>query len=132
MAKVGRPTKYEEQYCQWVIDHMAKGLSVESFAGVVHVSKSTLYEWMDNFPEFSDAVKEGREQSRLFWEKIGIDGLFNHSEPGVGSKSFNTANWIFQMKNRFKEEWRDKQEHDHSSSDGSMQPVINIIKPKDE
>lgn len=115
MGKVGRPTKYEKDYCIDVIDHMEQGYSFESFAGLVGVAKSTLYEWQDRNPEFSDAVKIAFEKCRLFWEKEGIKGLWS----GNGS-NFNSTNWIFQMKNRFKDEWREKQEFDHSSSDGSM------------
>lgn len=127
MAKVGRPTKYKPEYCEMVIEHMSEGFSVESFAALVDTHKQTIYNWMQEHPEFLDAIKIGYDKSRLWWEIQGMNGLWS-----TKAGSFNSSNYIFQMKNRFREEWRDKQEHDHSSSDGSMQPVINIIKPKDE
>src|SRR5690606_1482922 len=110
------------------------GLSIESFGGVVDVSKSTIYEWIDNFSDFSDSVKTGTEKSRLFWEKAGVKGLFNRSESGVGSESFNTANWIFTMKNRFRDEWRDKQEVDHTTNGESINIISlgNGVKPSDD
>lgn len=108
----GRPTKYELGYCQKLIDHMAGGLSFESFAGEIGVHRDTLYEWEKVHPEFSDAKKIGTDASLLKWEKIGRDNIINSSEssPGFGgsARSINSAVWIFNMKNRFK--WRDKQE----------------------
>ena len=130
----GRPSKYDPKYCDMIIEHMEGGLSIESFGGVVDVSKSTIYEWIDNFSEFSDSVKTGTEKSRLFWEKAGVKGLFNRSESGVGSESFNTANWIFNMKNRFRDEWRDKQEVDHTTNGESINIISlgNGVKPSDD
>lgn len=53
--KAGQPTKYKPEYCQLVIDHMSRGLSFESFAGVVGTCKQTIYSWMAKYPEFLDA-----------------------------------------------------------------------------
>lgn len=103
----GRPTKYKPEYCDMVINHMAQGLSKESFAGVVGTHKQTIYNWTEEYPEFLDAVKRGEELSRLFWEDLGRKGA-------MGSEEFNAAAWIFNIKNRFREEWRDKQDVEHS------------------
>lgn len=101
-SPVGRPSKYKEEYCQMIIDHMKRGLSIESFAGVVGVHKDTIYEWKEVHPEFSDALKQGEAQSLLFWELLGIDGA-NGKIPNFSASSF-----IFNMKNRF--DWKDKKE----------------------
>ena len=102
----GRPTKYLPEYCDLLITHMDNGYSFQSFAGLVNVSKDTLYEWEKNYIEFSDAKKIGFEKSRLFWEKIGID---------LSKKNFgNPTAFIFNMKNRFPEDWREKHEIEHS------------------
>ena len=37
-------------------------------------------------------------------------------------ENFNATSYIFNMKNRFKEDWRDRHDLDHTSSDGSMSP----------
>lgn len=111
----GQPTLYREEYCEDLIDHMAKGLSFESFAAKVPCNRDTLYNWVKLFPEFSDAKQIGMQQARLWWESKGLEGLFNTSEydkeAGTGSsKSMNAALWIFNMKNRFPDEWKDKTE----------------------
>jgi len=100
----GRPTDYKSEYCDQLILHMNEGLSFESFSAIVGVCKDTLYEWAKVNKEFSDAKKRGTELSRYFWEKIGVDGA-----TGI-IKNFNCTAWIFNMKNRFRNEWADRQE----------------------
>lgn len=108
----GRPTDYKPEFCQMVIDHMASGLSFESFAGIVECHKSSLYEWQAKHPEFSDAVSLAFSKCKVFWESKGIDGLETiHSrdkEGGSFSKSMNATIWKFNMQNRFG--WADKVE----------------------
>lgn len=106
----GRPTDYKEEYCELLIEHMAKGFSFESFAGVVGVSKQTLYDWAERHSEFLDAKKVAFEENRYFWEKIGIELANGKNVDG------NPTAWIFNMKNRFREEWRDKQEIEQNSN----------------
>lgn len=99
-GKGGRPSKYKKEYCDLLVEKMGEGYSIEAFAGFIGVSKDTIYEWADQRDEFSDAKKEGEAQSRLFWERMGMAGM-------VGKvKNFNSAVWIFNMKNRFG--WRDQ------------------------
>ena len=100
----GRPTKYEERFCEMLIDHMAEGLSYESFAGLVGVCKQTIYTWETQHPMFLDAKRRGFEKNRLFWERAGLQGMFM----GGKDNPFNATVWVFNMKNRFN--WSDKTE----------------------
>lgn len=95
----GQPTKYKPEYCEQLIEHFSRGKSFDAFAGVLRVNPDTIYEWAKKHKEFSEAKKIGQGISRNFWEDMGIDGV---EIPG-----FNTALWIFNMKNRFG--WRDRQ-----------------------
>lgn len=112
---IGRPSKYKPEYCEQLIEHMASGLSFESFAAIVDVNQDTLHEWAKVHEEFSEAKKAAYMKNLLFWEKLGVDHIINSSESesyGEGqsrssSKSLNSAVYIFNMKNRHK--WRDKQ-----------------------
>jgi hypothetical protein len=99
----GRPSKYDEKFCQMLIDHMAKGLSYETFGPSINVAQSTVELW-EKHPEFSGAKKEAFGKCRLFWESIGIEGIWNEKDGRV----LNTGNYVFQMKNRFK--WTDRVE----------------------
>lgn len=118
---VGRPSKYMPEYCEQLIDHMSKGYSFDSFAGVVEVNQDTLHEWAKVHEEFSESKNIAFSKCKIFWEKIGIDNILNISETesfgkneyNTKSVSLNSSAWIFNMKNRFK--WRDKQEDENDS-----------------
>jgi len=109
---MARPTDYRSEYCQTLIEHMAKGYSFESFAGLIKAGRSTIYLWLDEHDEFMDAKKEGLELCRLFWEGKAIELIEEQSEYDAQTKTtttkkLNTTLWIFNMKNRFKDEWSD-------------------------
>lgn len=112
---IGRPSKYKPEYCEKLIEHMASGLSFESFAGVIEVNVDTLHEWAKVHEEFSDSKRLAFAKNMAFWEKLGIEHIINKSDSeslgdGVSSsksRSLNASVWIFNMKNRFK--WRDRQ-----------------------
>lgn len=110
IPKTGRPTKYDPSYCEMLIRDMEDGYSVEAFAGLIGVSKQTLYNWFDQYPEFLDAKEIGLSKSRRYFEGKGNTGLEHQvircEQSGtVNTVRLNTQNWIFQMKNRFK--WKD-------------------------
>lgn len=113
----GQPTKYRPEYCERLVEHMTKGLSFESFAAQVDVSRDTLYEWAHKHPDFSDAKGRGDSKARLFWEEMGVEGVF--------LSPFNQAVWSLHMKNRFG--WRDKQEiEQRTETTVKVEGVLNL------
>ena len=114
----GRPTKYEKRFCKVAREFLSEGYSVKALAGHIGVNYSTLYQWSYDYPEFSDALKSGQAASALWWERA----LRQVATTGDG----NASAAIFGVKNRSQEEWRDKIEQDHTSSDGSMQSVDRV------
>jgi len=116
--KVGRPTKYLERYCDDVVKHMEQGASLTSFAASIDVCRDTITEWANTHPEFSLSVKRGKAKCASWWESVARTGA-------VGGES-NPALIIFGLKNMSPHDWRDKQEVDHQSSDGSMTPTIQV------
>jgi hypothetical protein len=129
-SKGGAPTLFRGEYCQMLIDHMAKGYSYESFAAVIDVDRSTLYAWESIHEGFSDAKKKAFEKNLLFWEKQGIDGLYSETEydKNTGkpsrSKSINSSIWNINMKNRHK--WRDKQPDEEPQVNVTVNNVTNL------
>jgi hypothetical protein len=125
--KPGRPSLYKPEYGAMLIQHMSEGLSFEAFGGVVGVCARTLYDWEQAHPEFLQAKKTGESFSRLYWEKIGRDGLHNEViKDGDGctvTRSINATIWIFNMKNRFK--WRDRIE-DVDPDDKDDRPLAEL------
>jgi len=93
----GRPTLYEDRFCEELIAHMAEGFTFESFAGVVGVTRDTLYNWQNQHAEFLDAHKIGTEKSLLEHERK----LNKIMDGGDGS----VPAILFALKARHK--WRD-------------------------
>jgi len=56
-------TKYKLEYSRQVVDYMATGHSLRSFAHLIGVSKDTITPWKKRYPEFRDACILGK---RLF------------------------------------------------------------------
>jgi hypothetical protein len=110
----GRPSLYDPSFCDGVVPFMAQGYSTTALAGHLGVSRQTIYDWMGAHPEFLDAVKRGQAASSIWWE----NRLRDNAEKGEG----NATSAIFGLKNRAPDDWRDRREHDHTSSDGSMTP----------
>ncbi len=117
----GRPTKYEPRFCEEVEDLMAQGYSLGAFAGHVGVARSTINEWIDNHPEFSEAVSRAKAKRLLMWEGIGLKVA---QYGGSGGQATMT---IFGLKNMGEDEWRDKQEFEHSG--GAELSVAYITSP---
>ena len=107
---VGRPTTYKDAYPNEVIEHLAQGFTLASWAGTVGVHRDTVYEWASKHQAFSDAIKIGRSKGQHVWEKR----LTNQAEKGEG----NTAAIIFAMKNLYRDDWADRIVNEHTGADG--------------
>jgi len=120
----GRPSKYDKKYCKLAVDFLKDGYSVTALAGKIGVARSTVFKWAEENKEFSDALKTGQALAALWWEET----LRDVARSGNG----NASAAIFGVKNRSSMEWRDKTEHDHTSSDGSAGPTtIHFVRPDD-
>ena len=111
----GRPTKYEDRFCEELIQHMALGFSFESFAGKIEVAEDTLYEWQKVNLDFSEAHRIGKSKMRVFWEELGIVGT-------TEGKNFNASAWAFNMKNKLR--WTDR--NDFTSDDQKLEGLVVV------
>ena len=118
---LGRPTKYRPEYCQQVKDFMATGKSLTAYAGYIDVSRETVYEWERSIPAFSDAVKTARAKR--------VNALEDDLLQMEGSKI--TAR-IFALKNACPDEWREKQQVEHTDPSGGNPfagITVNFVRP---
>ena len=123
-AKMGRPTKYDPAYCDAVVEHMSEGASLLSFAASIDVARSTINEWADVHPEFSEAVSRGKAKCAAWWETAGR----NLALKGEG----NATMVVFGLKNMGADEWRDKQEVEHSGGVKVERVQITFVEGDDE
>ncbi|EPC6088492.1 terminase [Citrobacter freundii] len=143
---MARPTKYQEAYAEQARKLCLLGYTDAELADFFEVSESTINKWKIDYPGFSESIKKGKViadgdvTDRLYQRAIGfvapdvdirvIDNkivetpLEKHYPP-------DTAAAIFWLKNRQKDKWREKQDVNHTSDDGSMTPkapVYNVVK----
>lgn len=89
-------------YCR----HLQRGYSENSFpqASFSEVEKiaSELDLSGNGKTSYKSMIETAKRKGRLFWEKIGLEGIL-----GENSK-FNVSAWMFAMKNRFG--WTGKQQ----------------------
>lgn len=110
---LGRPSKYDPAMCETVIRLMAEGDSKESVCAELGISKPTFYQWFNEDseyykPEFSNAIKEGERLCLKFWENE-----LKKATLGI-NKDANATLMIFNMKNRFREQWHDMHTVNHT------------------
>lgn len=123
--EVGRPTKYKEEYVDQAYKLCLLGHTDEEMAQFFEVHISTIYEWKNEHPEFSDAIKKGKEFAdfdvvqSLYNRAIGMtikkqvvkgEGAVVEIEDEIPP---DTTAMIFWLKNRQPKKWRDKQVTEH-------------------
>lgn len=106
-----------EGWREIILDMYTEGASDIEVMARIRISRDLFYRWLEEEPEFSDAIKMGHVLSESWWTRHG-------RRMATGEAEGNPTVWIFNMKNRFK--WRDKHEIDNTSSDGSMKAPTKI------
>ena len=120
MAERGRPTDYKPAMGNEILELMATGLSLAASAAELGFHRQRVYEWVERYPDFADTVKLAQAKRQLFLERR----LLSADQGPIVTST------IFALKNAGPEDWREKQEIDHKSSDGSMTPTrIEIVAP---
>lgn len=117
---VGRPSKYEETFCEVAERVLGEGYSETVLAGEIGVCVDTISEWKKAHPEFSASVNVGRAKGARFWE----DRLRHVAQHGGGPGTAQSV--IFGLKNRARESWQDVTRSEHTGKDG--EPLtVNIV-----
>jgi hypothetical protein len=121
LPKIGRPTKYREEFCGRVIELGAQGKSKAQMAATLGIARENFDDWEKRHERFRHAVKCACNLSLAWWEDRGQRGM------GEG-KEFNAVAFIFQMKNRFRDDYSDRSEvaHKLDASQAFLQMVQHI------
>lgn len=114
---VGRPSKYQSEFCDRIIEMAQSGASKHEMALELGIVPSTFDMWQNENEEFSKAVKEAERISQGWWEREGRKATFG------GCQGFNATTYIFNMKNRFKDDWKDMTRQENQALDKNGQPT---------
>lgn len=127
----GAPTKYKgEETCLHATKLAALGLTDKEMASFFEVSESTFNLWKEKHPEFSESLKgskqaaDNRVVQALYSRALGYTVTEERITKDGGvvetKKQYppDTTACIFWLKNRDRENWRDKHEVGHTDAEG--------------
>jgi len=143
MANVGCPSKYDPEYHPKAVEELAsEGKILTEIAKEFGIHVCTIHDWRERFPEFSDALKKGRDRA----DALVVDSLYKRAmgyeieeERAMNVDGYvqivrvekhipsDPASMFFWLKNRRPKEWRDKRIEEITGLDG--EPLtINLIR----
>ena len=127
MAKaVGRPSSYDPKYDRQAYKLCLLGATDKQIADFFGVAEQTINNWKNDYPSFLESLKKGKDKAdaeiahSLYHRAKG----YQHAEdkvfcsaagqvtivPTIKHYAPDTTACIFWLKNRQKEDWRDRQE----------------------
>jgi hypothetical protein len=145
-SAAGRPTKFDPKRLEEIKNYCLLGARDQDLADFLGVSLSCIQKWKNEYPEFLHTIKEGKEiadakvAQSLFHRAIG----YEHDDVDIRTVSVgkgcseivetpivkkyppDPTSMIFWLKNRNKENWRERQEIDHTTGGEK----ITTIDPK--
>ena len=134
---MGRPSDYRPEFVEQARKLCELGATDIDLADFFEVDVRTIYRWKHDHDEFCQALKAGKEiadervERSLYQRAVGYTfeatKIFNASGsplivPYREHVAPDTTACIFWLKNRRKNEWRDKQDVELTGKDGG--PVV--------
>ena len=115
---VGRPTKYSPSMLPIIEELASQGAGKVEIAVALGITRATLYNWTQDNPDFFDIMQKADQSAQAWWEKTGREATFG------AFPAFNSAAYIFQMKNRFRRDWQDIKTTELTGANGGAIEVI--------
>lgn len=119
----GRPTDYDPEYCKTVIELASQGKSKAQMAATIGTTRQTMWSWMQQYPEFLDAINHAEELCQQWWEDMGQTYLINKRE----GDTLNTGLWSRSMAARFPKDYTDRTKHEVTGKDEGPIQVDHVI-----
>ena len=138
-ATVGRPSKFKEEYPVQAEMLCEKGFTDVDLADFFGVTEKTIDNWKNEYPLFLQSIKKGKEVS----DSKVVESLYHracgYSHPDIHITQYegdvtitplikhyppDPTAMIFWLKNRRKNEWRDR--HELTGPDGGAIPLTIV------
>lgn len=151
MAERGRPSEYMPAFAKQATKLCELGATDQELADFFEVDVRTIYRWKHDHDDFCQALKAGKDvaderverslyQRAIGYEQDEVKIFMPGGAPEPVYAPFrakiapDVTAAIFWLKNRRKDEWRDKQ--DHQISGDPENPVVHriervIVRPSD-
>lgn len=131
----GRPSEYRDEYAEQARKLAVLGATDQEIADFFEIDVRTVYRWKHDHEAFCQALKAGKEiadervERSLYQKAIGYEqdevkifmpggALEPVYAPFRAKIAADTTAAIFWLKNRRSQEWRDKQDHEHTGPNG--------------
>lgn len=141
--KQGRPTAYRAEFAEQARKLCLLGATDADMAEFFGVTEQTVNNWKTSHPDFFESLKAGKMQAdsevanRLYKRALGYSHravkITTHAETGhttitpyIERYPPDTAAGIFWLKNRRRDQWRDKQDVEHS---GEVRTGVVVLPP---
>jgi hypothetical protein len=123
----GGKIQYKEEFCELLIEHLSKGLSFGCFGAEIGVVRSTIYKWLEDYPEFKEAKDIGVQKALKWHEQILSAKMSGRELKGFDPKKSDSTCLIFALKTRFHKEYGERQIIEHD-----IRPSFEIVGFDDE
>jgi len=146
---VGRPSGYKPEYAKQAEKLCLLGATDQEIADFFEVNVRTVYRWKGQYLAFCQALKAGKDQAderverSLYQQAIGYeqDEVKIFMPAGAESPVYaeyrakvapNVTAAIFWLKNRRRDEWRDRIDHASDPTDPLPAPqfIVAPVEPK--
>jgi hypothetical protein len=93
--------------------HLKNGFSAKSFPEMDYkeiLEQANKLDEQNKNDAYKQMIEQAHRQSRLYWEKLGVNAAqlgSPESQKSAGQNKFNTSVWIFTMRTRFG--WKDSE-----------------------
>lgn len=140
----GRPSKFDEIDLDQVKSLATRGWTDQEMADHFKVARSTWSKWKIDHPEFSDTLKNWKDEAdkrverSLYERALGFshpeEKIFQHNGEALRVSTVkqyapDTTAAIFWLKNRNPDEWKDRVHNEHTGKDGA--PIELETKPSE-
>ncbi|MCP5097603.1 MAG: hypothetical protein GY943_18810 [Chloroflexi bacterium] len=116
----GRPSTYNPDIIPELLDLASKGKSLAQISAKLNIPRTTMISWGDVHPEFSTVLTRAKELEQSWWEDTG--------QKALTADKFNSAVWSKSMSSRFRNEYTEKREHEHTGPNRGPVEISQTVK----